>query len=57
MYDFLFYDYASGEEFFVECDNVADAWDIVADNFDVGRVKYEGRFSVEEAEAIGLDTY
>ena len=58
MWDFMFIDNDSGEEFFVECDTLAEAWEILDENFgDVSTIEYEGRYTVEEAEAIGLDTY
>lgn len=58
MFDYLFIDNESGEEFFVECDSLAEAWAIVRENFgDDADVEYEGRFTVEEAEILGLDTY
>lgn len=58
MWDFMFTDIESGEDFFVECDNLFEAWRTVHDNFGTGaRVRYIGRYSVEDAEAMGLDTY
>lgn len=58
MWDFLFTDTESGEDFFVECDNLFEAWHIVHDNFGTGaKVRYIGRYSVEDAEMMGLDTY
>lgn len=58
MWDFMFIDNVSGEEFFVECDTLKEAWGIVCDNFGPeNECEYEGRFTVEEAEMIGLDTF
>lgn len=58
MADFMFIDNESGEEFFVECHSLAEAWRILNENFgDVATIEFEGRFTVMEAEMIGLDTY
>ena len=58
MWDFLFIDNESGEEFFVECDTLEEAWGILDENFgDVSTIEYEDRYTVEEAEWLGLDTY
>ena len=47
-----------GEEFFVQADTKKDAWGIVFDNFGTDlRIKYLGKYSDEEAEAMGYDTY
>ena len=46
-----------GEQFFVECDTLEEAWTIVYANFGDEEIKYCGRCSIDEAEAIGLDTY
>ena len=57
-YDFLFRDEETGEEFFVECATKDEAWAIVEDNFgSTENFRYCGRYSVEEAEMWGLDTY
>lgn len=57
MWDFLFEDRETGEEFFVECDSKREAFQIAWENFGEGNVEYKGRFTVEEAEMWGLDTY
>ena len=58
MWDFLFVDIDSGEDFFVECNNLFEAIKIVHENFGMSaKVRYINRFSVEEAEMMGLDTY
>jgi len=58
MWDFMFVDTESGEEFFVECDNLFEAWKIVHDNFGSNaNVRYIRRYTVEQAEMMGLDTY
>ena len=51
-----------GEQFFVETDCVASAWQIVADNFGVDAIlNHEidciGEYTPEEAEILGYDTY
>ena len=58
MWDFLFIDNESGEEFFVECDTKKEAWGIVFDNFGVNpNIKFLGKYTNEEAEILGYDTY
>ena len=58
MYDFLFIDEEVGEEFFVECDTLAEAWETVYVNFGQNSdVYYLGKYTVEEAEILGYDTY
>ena len=46
-----------GEQFFVECESLADAWEIANGNFPDVTLEYYGPYSVEEAEMLGLDTY
>ena len=57
MWDFMFMDRETGEEFFVECQSLREAFQIAWDNFGMDNVEYLGRYTVEEAEAVGLDTY
>jgi hypothetical protein len=58
MYDFLFIDNEIGEEFFVECDTLAEAWETIYVNFGQNsEVEYLGKYTVEEAEILGYDTY
>ena len=57
MWDILFEDRETGEEFFVECKSAREAWQIAWENFGEGNVEFKGRYTVEEAEAWGLDTY
>lgn len=58
MRDYLFIDNESGEEFFVECHTLAEAWTIVGENFgDDADVEYIDEYTVEEAEILGYDTY
>ena len=59
--DYLFTDLQTGEEFFVETIDEAHAWIILNQEFGERYVqKYlelGGVYSVEEAEALGLDTF
>lgn len=56
--DFLFMDNDSGEQFFVECRTLNEAWATIYENFgDDVDVEYLGEYSVEEAEILGYDTY
>lgn len=58
MWDFLFENKESGEEFFVECENLKKAFVILEmSGFERKEVKYRGRVTIEEAEIMGLDTY
>lgn len=62
MYDYLFEIVSEdsdccGEEFFVECDTEAEAWQIAEANFPNEELRYWGKYSIEEAEMMGLDTY
>ena len=67
MWDYLFEiideeNELCGEQFFVECNTVAEAWQTVAENFgkDIiinDEIKCFGKYTPEEAEMWGLDTY
>lgn len=58
MRDFMFYDNESGEEFFVECASLDEAWNILNDDFgDTATIEFVAIYTVAEAEMIGLDTY
>ena len=58
MWDFMFEVIESGEQFFVECDNLEAAALILEENgFEPSDLKFCGRYTVEEAEEIGLDTF
>ena len=58
MIDYLFIDNESGEEFFVECESLAEAWEIALDNFGYdNELEYIDEFDPEEAEILGYDTY
>lgn len=46
-----------GEQFFIQCNNIQETDEILAQYFWGEKVKYLGRYSDEEAEAMGLDTY
>lgn len=62
MFDFLFEVIGEdsdlcGEQFFVECDTKREAYQIAADNFPDEELRYCGKYSVEQAEILGYDTY
>lgn len=58
MWDYLFMDNESGEEFFVECDSLGEAWEIAIENFgEDADLAYVDQFDPEEAEILGFDTY
>lgn len=58
MSDFMFIDNDSGEEFFVECFSLSEAWEIAIENFgEDADLAFIDEYTVEEAEEIGLDTY
>ena len=55
MFDYLFFDDETGEEFFVECDTKAEAVETAKMYF--AAPKLRARFTPAEAEWYGLDTY
>ena len=58
MWDYLFINNENGEQFFVECRTLAEAWITVWENFgDDADVEYIDRYTPAEAEIIGLDTF
>lgn len=58
MWDYLFMDNESGEQFFVECDTEDEAWEIIDENFgDTATIELCDRYTVQEAEILGYDTY
>lgn len=60
IWDFLYEDTQTGEQFFVETETKARAWEIVKDNFGdyaILNIKYINRFTPAEAEWMGYDTY
>ena len=48
---------ACGEQFFVECESLRKAREIVYENFPDVAVKFCGLYSIAEAEILGYDTY
>lgn len=46
-----------GEEFFVQAHDIYEADEVVAQYFEGENYCYHGRFTDEEAEMMGLDTY
>ena len=58
MWDFMFEVIESGEQFFVECDNLEEASLILEENgYAPSDLKFCGRYTPEQAEEIGLDTF
>lgn len=58
MKNYLFLDNESGEQFFVECKTLAEAWIIVWENFeDDSDIRFLGAYTSEEADILGYDTY
>lgn len=58
MKDFLFLDNESGEHFFVECETLTKAWNIVWENFEEDSdIRFLGAYTDEEADILGYDTY
>lgn len=57
--DYLFIDNESGEQFFVECGSLHEAWEIAHDEWgeETDALEYIGEYSVEEAEILGYDTF
>ena len=48
----------SGEQFFVECDNLGEASLILEEiGYAPSDLKFCGRYTPEQAEEIGLDTF
>lgn len=58
MYEFVdeYSDYC-GEIIFVQCDTREEAEEIVMENFGKEQVNFLGRYTDEEAEWYGYDTY
>ena len=57
MKDFWIMDTENGEEFFVECIDETDCWEILANEFDhIDRFEIVNVISPAEAVMIGLDT-
>lgn len=60
MHNFLFEIISGeyeGEEFFVQCELKADAFEIARDVAEGGKIRYLGAYSDEEAAWMGYDTY
>ena len=56
--DYLFIDNESGEQFFVECNTLTEAWLTVWENFgDDADVEYLGEYTPAEADILGYDTF
>ena len=55
LWDYLFEDDETGEVFFVECETLEEAKRVARDNFDTP--KYLGKYTVDEAEDLGYDTF
>ena len=57
-WDFMYEVIETGEQFFVECSNLGEAKVILEmSGFTDDELEFCGRYTVEEAEAMGLDTY
>lgn len=46
-----------GEQFFIQCDTREKADEILSQYFQGEKVKYLGKYTDEEAEIMGYDTY
>lgn len=58
MFDYLFIDNESGEQFFIECEYLEKAWVILEmSGFEANEIEYLGEYTVAEAEILGYDTY
>lgn len=58
MWDFLFEIIETGENIFVECEYLEKAKVILEmSGFRADEVEYCGKYSVEEAEIMGFDTF
>lgn len=62
MWNYLFeivseYSDLCGEQFFVQCDTLEETDEILGKYFWGERVHYLGKYTDEEAEEIGFDTY
>lgn len=55
MYTYYFEDLETGEDFFVECEEVSEAIDTAKTYFQ--RPRFLGIVSTEWAEIMGFDTY
>ncbi len=62
MWNYLFeivseYSELCGERFFAQCDTKEEAEEIMAENFWGEKVAYIGKYTDEEADMMGYDTY
>jgi hypothetical protein len=58
VWDFMFEVIESGEQFFVECNSFEEAKvTLEMSGFTDDELEFCGRYPVEEAEMMGLDTY
>jgi hypothetical protein len=58
MWDFMYEVIKTGEQFFVECDSFEEANNFLEGcGVSADEVKFCGRYTTEEAEMMGLDTY
>lgn len=58
MWDFLFEDVETGEQFFVETTNLSQAEVILQmSGFEKEQYEFLGKYTVEEADILGYDTY
>lgn len=59
MYDYLFEFIDEGIQFFVEETSLENAWATLCDTwgFDRKNLEYIEKYTVEEGEMLGLDTY
>ena len=58
MWDFLFEDVETGEQFFVETTSLSQAEvTLQMSGFEEGQYEFLGKYTVEEAEILGYDTY
>ena len=46
-----------GERFFVECEEIYDAWIVAQENFPNEKLELIGAYYPEDAEILGYDTY
>ena len=58
MWDFMFEILESGEQFFVECNNLGEAKIILEmSGFKSNELRFRGRYTTEEAKIMGFDIY
>lgn len=61
IHDYLFVDNESGEEFFIECETLEEAWDICRREFGKYHtseyIEYYDVYEQWEADIMGYDTF